>query len=93
MGYHGTPVMPIYAYKAIADELSPVADTDALVARYCGVGANIVYERNTVGGHLADFFNGLPAMMNFLGEVLEGSYQHVGCTVRNVTVAIDSSPE
>ncbi|KAK2614695.1 hypothetical protein N8I77_001500 [Diaporthe amygdali] len=35
MGYHGVPQMPIFAYKAIEDEISVIADTDALVDRYC----------------------------------------------------------
>lgn len=41
MGYHGVPQMPVFAYKAIMDEVSPVKDTDKLVERYCGVGATI----------------------------------------------------
>lgn len=35
MGYHGVPQMPIFAYKAIEDEISVVEDTDALVDKYC----------------------------------------------------------
>lgn len=35
MGYHGVPQMPIFAYKAIGDEISVVEDTDALVDKYC----------------------------------------------------------
>lgn len=35
MGYHGVPQMPIFAYKAIEDEISVVGDTDALVDKYC----------------------------------------------------------
>jgi hypothetical protein len=51
MGYHGVPSMPVFVYKAIQDEFSPVADTDTLVERYCGVGANI-----TVGGPMSKRF-------------------------------------
>jgi hypothetical protein len=96
MGYHGVPSMPVFAYKAIEDELSPIADTDALIERYCAVGANILYERNTVGGHSADFINGEASAFAFLSSVLDGSYarkyQTVGCKIQNVTVAIDISP-
>lgn len=35
MGYHGVPQMPIFAYKAIGDEISVVEDTDTLVDKYC----------------------------------------------------------
>lgn len=36
MGYHGVPQMPLFAYKAIGDEVSVINDTDALVDKYCG---------------------------------------------------------
>lgn len=35
MGYHGVPQMPLFVYKAIADEVSVINDTDALVEKYC----------------------------------------------------------
>lgn len=35
MGYHGVPQMPLFAYKAIEDEVSPINDTDTLVQNYC----------------------------------------------------------
>ena len=41
MGYYGVPAIPVFAYKAIADEASPVENTDELIDYYCGVGANI----------------------------------------------------
>ncbi|PYI16220.1 lipase 1 precursor [Aspergillus violaceofuscus CBS 115571] len=95
MGYHGVPQLPVYAYKAINDEVSPIRDTDVLLARYCGVGANILYERNTVGGHSADQINGHAAALTFVAAVLEGRYASLykteGCTFRNVTVNITSS--
>lgn len=42
MGYHGVPQMPLYIYKAIADEVSDVNDTDVLVDRYCDGEPNSV---------------------------------------------------
>lgn len=93
MGYHGVPAIPLFVYKAINDEVSPVADTDALVARYCGIGADILYQRNTVGGHEAESANGDPAAFEFLASVLGGTYTATaGCAVQNVTVAISTSP-
>lgn len=58
MGAYSTPTTPLFVYKAVHDEISPVADTDALVDRYCAAGANILYQRNTVGGHTAEDVNG-----------------------------------
>ena len=96
-GYHGVPSMPVFAYKAIGDEFSPIADSDALIEKYCADGANILYNRNTVGGHLAEYFNGEPRAIDFLNAVLDGTYsqkyQDVGCTIQTVTIAIDSSPQ
>jgi hypothetical protein len=96
MGYHGIPQMPIFAYKAIADMQSPIGDTDKLVSEFCGVGANILYQRNTIGGHVAEFFNGHPAAESWLDSVLNGTYAQnyptQGCTIQTVTVNISSTP-
>lgn len=95
MGYHGVPQMPLLVYKAIQDELSPVSDTDALVAKYCAVGANILYERNTIGGHLAEYTNGNTRAFEWLSSVLDGTYSMTyspqGCTIQNVSVNVTSS--
>lgn len=93
MGIHGTPNMPILAYKAINDEISPIADTDALVAKYCGKGVSILYERNTVGGHIAEATNGEPAANKFLDAVLAGTYSMSGCEIKNVTIKLSTLPE
>ncbi|KAK7751919.1 hypothetical protein SLS62_006220 [Diatrype stigma] len=94
-GYHGIPQMPVFVYKAIGDEFSNVADTDALVERFCGVGANILYQRNTVGGHIDEISNGEPRAMDWLVEVLEGATERkqpaTGCVVENVTVNVTAS--
>ncbi|KUJ18453.1 lipase [Mollisia scopiformis] len=91
-GYHGIPQMPVYVYKAIHDELSPVSVADALVERYCGVGVNILYERNTVGSHLDEDYNGDARAFAWLASVLDGTYAQQysvrGCTIENVTVGV-----
>ena len=91
-GYHGVPQMPLFIYKAIADELAPVSETDALVDRYCSVGANILYERNTIGGHLAEETNGDQRALEWLSSVLGGTYEHLGCTIKNVAINVTDSP-
>ena len=93
--------MPIFAYKAINDQLSRVADTDTLIERYCGVGADILYQRNSVGGHSAEFVNGNLRQADWLAAAFAGTLSETydgmsgpgsGCTVQNVTVAIVTSP-
>lgn len=92
MGIHGVPTIPIYAYKAIKDEISNIADTDRLVQKLCASGAYIVYDRNTVGGHQDEQINGDASAVQFLTQVLEGNYTTAaGCSTRNVTVSISTT--
>jgi hypothetical protein len=92
MGYHGVPRMPVFIYNAINDELSDIRDVDALVDRFCGVGANILYHRNTVGTHMHELVNGRQRAFAWLRSVLDGSYgdlySTMGCTIYNVTYNI-----
>ena len=92
MGFHGTPQIPLYVYKAIHDEISPIADTDTLVSRYCEVGGNVIYERNSIGGHLAEETNGDARAIDWLAQVFAGTYQHSGCTIQDVAINVTSSP-
>ena len=96
MGYHGVPQLPLFVYKAIADEVSPVEETDAIVKKYCAVGANILYQRNTVGGHYVEDINGDARALEWLSSVLGGTYGTTslsqGCTIQNVTLNVTSSP-
>ncbi|KAF5695705.1 lipase [Fusarium globosum] len=86
MGYHGVPPWPIFAYQAIHDEISPIANTDKLVERYCAVGANILYQRNTFGTHSENFVLGSAAAVQWLAFALLGLNDKAeGCTIENVT--------
>ncbi|RFU27619.1 hypothetical protein B7463_g8698, partial [Scytalidium lignicola] len=95
MGNHGIPQMPLFVYKAINDELSAVQATDSLVNKYCSLDANILYQRNTVGGHIAEITNGEDRAFTWLTSVLDGTYSKLystkGCTIQDVTVNITSS--
>ncbi|KAI4598701.1 hypothetical protein KJ359_002593 [Pestalotiopsis sp. 9143b] len=94
MGTHGVPRSPVFAYKAIRDEVSPVADTDALVAKYCALGATITYERNTLTTHKDEQDAESAHAFAFLQSVLDGSYVPPadGCVVRNVTIPAPRPP-
>jgi hypothetical protein len=108
MGVHGLPDMPLYIYKAIGDQLASVQDTDALVDKYCAEGTaaaarkeggvQILYERNTIGGHVAEEINADASAVEFLSKALNkdlgaGWPGSSGCVVRNVTVGTDTSPD
>ncbi|KAK0321965.1 hypothetical protein LTR82_006937 [Friedmanniomyces endolithicus] len=92
MGYHGIPQMPLYFYKATHDEIASIEAVDELVSRYCDVGGNVLYERDSIGGHLAEEINGDASAFRFLQSVLGGTYNHTGCTVRDVALNITDSP-
>jgi hypothetical protein len=89
MTYHGVPQTPLFIYKAIHDEVTPANQTDDYVHRSCSLGVNVLYERNTVGGHEDEFVNGNARALAWLKTVLDGSYEHhpiSGCEIRNVLV-------
>ncbi|KAG8160860.1 hypothetical protein KVR01_009124 [Diaporthe batatas] len=95
MGYHGVPEMPIFSYKAVEDEISVVQDTDALMEKYCNIGANILYQRNTVGDHGDEAVNGRPSALAWLSSVLGGTYAEdysaSGCTTTTVTIDLTNT--
>ncbi|KAK4505460.1 hypothetical protein PRZ48_003423 [Zasmidium cellare] len=91
MGTHGVPQMPLFVYKAIQDEITVIADSDAIVERYCTDRVIILYERNTVGGHLAEETNGDARAFEWLAQVLSGTLEQRGCTVRNVSLNVTDS--
>lgn len=95
MTYHGVPRSPLFIYKAIYDEATPIEDNDYYVGWNCMLRANILYERNTVGGHLDELVNGLPRAVAWLGSIFDGSYSMKytaeGCTIRNVAVGTVNS--
>ncbi|KAK5652947.1 hypothetical protein OQA88_9426 [Cercophora sp. LCS_1] len=88
MGYHGVPRMPLFVYHAVGDRFVPIELTDAYVHRVCAVGARILFERNTVGGHLAEIVNGQGRALTWLEGVLGGTTAAVpdGCVARDVAV-------
>lgn len=92
MTYHGVPKCPLYIYKAIHDEATPVEDADFYVERNCMLGVNILYERNTIGGHIDEETNGNARAVAWLESIFDGSYsktyQAHGCTIRNVTIDV-----
>ncbi len=84
MGQHGLPEMPIYAYKAVGDEISPVKDTDALIESLCARGANIQYVRDHVGEHATEQIAGAADALRFLSDRFDGVPAPVGCNVTDV---------
>ena len=84
MGTHGTPKMPMFFYKAVADEVSPVTDTDALVNKLCSQGAQIQYVRDGLGEHVTEIITGAGDAFVFLKDRFDGIPAALGCSTSNV---------
>ncbi|KAI4725820.1 secretory lipase-like protein 1 precursor [Aureobasidium sp. EXF-10728] len=82
MGTHGVPQMPLFVYKAVADEISPIADTDALVNQFCNDGVSITYVRDAAGEHFTQAATSFPDVINFLRARFAGT-PISGCSIRN----------
>ncbi|KAH8897402.1 trichothecene C-15 esterase [Thozetella sp. PMI_491] len=88
LGYHGVPKMPYFAYMSVGDEVGGIHNYDLLVEKYCAEGANILFQRNSVGDHVAEITNGKDRAIRFLASIFDGTFSLEGCKVENVTVAI-----
>lgn len=86
--YHGIPRMPLFAYHAISDKLTPIGPADLHIKRYCDVDVDVLYQRNTLGGHDEEGINGRTRALEWLTRWLNGDNDKVitGCTVETVTV-------
>lgn len=96
MGAHGVPEFPLFIYTAVADEVSPINDTQALVNKHCAAGADLRWERNSIGGNVAEETNGNARAVAWLtGILLHGSLgecETMGCVIEDVSIDLDSSP-
>ncbi|KAK3363975.1 putative lipase 1 precursor [Lasiosphaeria hispida] len=95
LGKFGLPETKVFQYHAIDDDMTRIEETDSLVQKFCDQGANILYHRNTWGGHNDELTNGRQRALDFLGHVLDGTtvleVPEKGCLVVNITVMQDPS--
>ncbi|KAJ5355205.1 uncharacterized protein N7496_012417 [Penicillium cataractarum] len=87
MGLHGTPIAPMFVYKATGDEISPVEDTDALVKKYCAAGARIEYHRDLVGNHETEAISGSASALEWISDRLSGKPVSDDCNTQNVLLS------
>lgn len=93
LGYHGAPEIPLFVYKAVGDEMTPIADTDDHMDHYKRYKVSVLYERNTAGGHVAEIVNGQDRAIEWLASVFNGSYTaEQGVKIRDVNVDIYKPP-
>lgn len=82
---HGVPSIPLFVYKGVLDDLTPVKDTDKLVDYYCDNGAaSVQYYRDATANHGAMAVSGAGRALGFLHSVMNGEKQPSGCKTTNV---------
>ncbi|KZZ92816.1 Lipase, secreted [Moelleriella libera RCEF 2490] len=79
-----TPRIPLFIYKPIHDEVSPIADTDKLVEQYCADGASVEYVRDFISEHVSLAVTGAPMSFSWMKRVLNGEQPRKGCSTRSV---------
>jgi hypothetical protein len=82
------PKAPLFIYKSILDEVSPVADTDTLVAGYCASGTSVQYLRDLASEHVVLAVTGAPDAILWLDDRLNGKAVSSGCSKSNVITSL-----
>ncbi|KHN93840.1 Lipase, secreted [Metarhizium album ARSEF 1941] len=82
------PRIPMFVYKAVRDEVSPVAETDALVRGYCGAGASIEYLRDESANHGTLAVVAAPEALSWLRGRMDGQGRPTSCSTRTVFSAL-----
>ncbi|KAF4430523.1 lipase 1 [Fusarium acutatum] len=93
LGHRDSPRMPMFLYKAIQDLFCTIDLTDATVDRLCKNGAEITFERNTVGGHVSEIENGKPRAFRFLQGIFDESYESPASKRHVMDVTVDVSSQ
>ncbi|KAF4334621.1 lipase 1 [Fusarium beomiforme] len=91
LGFKGVPAIPMFIYKAVQDQFCPVELTDVTVDRLCGLGAEITFERNTVGSHVSEIENGKSRAFGFLRSIFDESYESPNPKRKILDVTVDVS--
>ncbi|KAJ6447154.1 lipase 2 [Purpureocillium lavendulum] len=79
-----TPTIPLFVYKSVADEISPVGETDALVDRWCAAGTPIEYQRDQQSTHESLAILAAPKALSWLIGTMDGHDRNKACVKRTV---------
>jgi len=89
LGQH-VPTTPLYFYKSINDEVSPIADTDKIVSGYCAGGASVQYQRDLLSEHGSLAVTGAPEAMVWLEARMNGTPAASGCSTNSVISTLEN---
>lgn len=91
MGHHN-PEIPLLVYKSANDEISPVSNTDSLVAQYCAAGVDVEYKKDFASEHASMAILGVPDALLWLQARMNGVAVTPGCSESEVFTDL-ASPE
>ncbi|KAM5448771.1 hypothetical protein MaudCBS49596_005278 [Microsporum audouinii] len=84
----GIPKAPVLILKSVNDEISPIADTDALVEKYCSAGATIDYKRDMLSIHTVLAVTGAPEAIMWLRDRLDGIALEKECKTSTILMTL-----
>ncbi|PHH69204.1 hypothetical protein CDD82_7920 [Ophiocordyceps australis] len=79
-----SPRIPLFIYKSVKDEISPIAETDQLVQDYCASGSSIEYLRDTASSHTSLPILSAAKVLSWLIDTMDGANRNRGCTTKTV---------
>jgi hypothetical protein len=92
MGQRPIPAsVPVFMYKGVQDQISPVEDTDALYNFYCTGGARVEYIRDVSAEHATLLITGVPSAVQWIKWRFEGDVVPAGCVKRNVLTSLGNA--
>jgi hypothetical protein len=83
------PKIPLLVYKSVGDEVSPIADSDELVTKYCKGGASVQYVRDKFSEHVTMEIVGSPSAFLWLIDRMEGKPAQQACTNTTVVTSLE----
>ncbi|KAG8664829.1 hypothetical protein FPOAC2_13944 [Fusarium poae] len=83
LGKH-SPSIPLFIYKSIQDEVSPIKDTDDLVKLYCSGGTKVQYDRDLLSEHGSLAIIGVGKALAWLKDTMNGRKGPSQCKTSNV---------
>lgn len=64
------PKAPVFLYKGVFDQISPVRETDAIYDFYCANNASVEYQRDALAEHAVAAVSGAPGALAYLIDAM-----------------------
>jgi hypothetical protein len=85
---NNTPKIPMFIYKGVQDEISPIDESDELIKKYCARGASVTYRRDILANHELDAVLALPAVLPWLKDRLNRLPVNHNCSTSTVVSSL-----